>query len=375
MYPSNEQRHLINKTFGCTRFVYNHYYNEKEDYYKKHNKNLSLKDMKHDLAVSLKVEYPWLRECDSMALQNTLDNLDRAYINYFEGRGSLPKPKYKGCRDSYKVSCIRGSYKGSNYANIEVDIKNKQIKLPKLGYVFIKGYRSSEAFPWKIVNANISRESNKYYVSVLVEEIVEEREPVVNTAMGIDLGIKDLVICADGKKYAKLNTSRIEKRIKGLQKALCRSVKGSNNRYKIKQKISRLYMKMRNMRKYYIHEITKTLTDENDLICIETLAIKDMIQDGKEVHLSKYINQASWSELIRILRYKCKWKNKQLIEIDKYYASSQICSICGHKNREVKDLRIREYRCSECGCEHDRDINASINILWAGINKYYGMNH
>lgn len=132
-------------------------------------------------------------------------------------------------------------------------------------------------------------------------------------------------------------------------------------------------MKIRNMRKYYIHEISKSLVTNYDLVSVETLSIKDMIQEGKETHLSKYISDASFSELIRELKYKCKWNNKQLIEIDKYYASSQICNVCGYKNKEVKDLRIRKYSCSKCGCEHDRDINASINILWAGINKYYGM--
>ena len=340
IYPDNEQKHCLNVNFGCTRFVYNHYLNEKEDYYKKYNKNLSIKDIQHNLAVDLKDKHKWLRECDSMALQNAIVNLDRAYINFFEGRASKPKPKYKGCKDSYKTSCIRGSYKNSTYANIEVDIKMYLIKLPKMGWVAFKGYRDLVAFPWKIVSVTLSKESNKYYASVLVEDIIDDKPLVITNAIGIDMGIKDEVICADGGKYSKLDTTRVEKCIKGLQKALSRCEKNSHNRYKLKEKVSRGFMKIRNMRKYYIHEITKELTDNNDLIAIETLDIMGMIQEGKGTHLSKHINNASWRHLIETLRYKCKWKGKVLIEIDKYYASSQICNVCGQKNKEVKDLRI-----------------------------------
>ena len=371
LYPSNEQKHYLNTNFGCTRFVYNHYLNKKEDYYKKYKKNLSLKEMKHDLSINLKVKHPWLRECDSMALFSALDNLDRAYTNFFEKRADKPKFKYKGGRDSYKTNCIRGMYKGHFYENIKVDIKNKLIKLPKMGYVPIKGYRGLVAFPWKILSVTLSREANKYYVSVLVEQEVKEENIKVKSAIGLDLGIKDLVINADGMKYKRLDISRIEKRIKGLQKHSARCVPHSNNSLKIKNKISRAYMKMKNMRKYYIHEITKNIVNNNDLIAVETLDIKNMIQSRKETKLSKYINYASWNTLINTLKYKCKWNNKVLVNIHKYYASSQICNVCGHKNKEVKDLSIREYRCTNCKSELDRDINASINILWRGINKYF----
>ena len=145
----------------------------------------------------------------------------------------------------------------------------------------------------------------------------------------------------------------------------------SNNSLKIKSKISRSYMKLRNTRKYYIHEITKHLISTNDLIAVETLDIKNMIMNGKETKLSKYINYASWNTLVNTLKYKCKWNNKVLLSVEKYYASSQICNVCGQKTIEVKDLSIREYRCTNCKSELDRDINASINILWRGINKYF----
>ena len=371
LYPSNEQKHYLNTNFGCTRFVYNHYLNKKEDYYKKYKKNLSLKEMKHDLSINLKVKHPWLRECDSMALSSALDNLDKAYNKIIEKRADKPKFKYKGGRDSYKTNCIRGMYKGHFYENIKVDIKNKLIKLPKMGYVPIKGYRGLVAFPWKILSVTLSREANKYYVSVLVEQEVKEENIKVKSAIGLDLGIKDLVISADGMKYKRLDISRIEKRIKGLQKAFARCVPRSNNSLKIKNKISRAYMKMKNMRKYYIHEITKNIVSNNDLIAVETLDIKNMIQSGKETKLSKYINYASWNTLVNTLKYKCKWNNKVLLSVEKYYASSQICNVCGHKNIEVKDLSIREYKCQNCKSELDRDINASINILWRGINKYF----
>ena len=368
LYPSEEQMVLINKFIGSSRFVYNYYLNKKEELYKSSKQNLSLKDMKKDL-LSLAVEYPWLKEVDSCCLRTSLEDLDRAYLNFYQGKGH-PKFKRKNVNDTYRTNCNRRTYKGKDYASIKVDLENKEITLPKLGKVKIRGYRNLIDFPYKIFNATISKEANRYYVSVSVEELIERKAFNPKHIVGIDLGVKDLVITSEGVKYKALKSiEKYERKIKGYNKALARSMKGSNNRKKIIIKLQRYYQKLRNARKYYTHLITTTLVKENDIIVCETLKVKEMIEKGKH-HLSKYLSNASLGEIIRQLEYKCLWKNKKLIKINTYYPSSQICSVCGNRNKELKDLSIRKYRCIKCSSELDRDINASINILVEGVRDY-----
>ena len=369
LYPTDEQKILINKCIGSSRFVYNYYLNKKEELYK--NKiNLSLKDMKKDLLL-LYVEYPWLKEVDSCSLRTSLEDLDRAYLNFYNGSGH-PKFKKKNSHNSYRTICIRSTYKNKNYSNIKVDLINREITLPKIQKVKIGGYRNLLEFPYKIFNATISKEADKYYVSLCVEEEKIIKPFIPKYITGIDLGVKDLVITSDGIKYKALkNIKKFERKIKGYNKALSRSRKGSNNRKKIIIKLQRYYEKLRNARKYYTHLITSTLVKENDIIACESLKVKEMIEKGKH-HLSKYIANSCLSEIIRQLEYKCLWENKKLIKIDTYYPSSQTCSICGNRKKELKNLNIRSYECDKCGNEIDRDVNASINILMEGIRKYIG---
>ena len=367
IYPNEKQKIFINKCIGSSRFVYNYYLNKKEELYK--NKvSLSLKEMKKDL-IPLKVEYPWLKEIDSCALGNSLEDLDRAYLNFYNGSGH-PKMKKKNINNTYKTNCIRGTYKNSNYSNIKIDLINKEITLPKMGKVKIRGYRKLKDFPYKIFNATISKVANKYYVSLSVEEEIETKPFIPRYIVGLDLGVKDLVVTSDGIKYKSLeNIKKYERKIKGYNKALARSKKGSNNRKKIIIKLQRYYEKLRNARKYYIHLITSNITKENDIIVCETLKVKEMIEKGKH-HLSKYVANSSFGEIIRQLEYKSKWNNKKLIKINTYYPSSQICSVCGNRKKELKDLNIRKFVCEKCFNEIDRDINASINILMEGIKIY-----
>ena len=364
LYPDNKQINLIHQTFGCTRFIYNYFLNKKDEYYKKTKHNLTLKEMKYDL-VLLKKENNWLKEVDSMSLTTTLDNLDKAYTNYFKKIGSHPVYKKRGVKESYKTINIKSSYKDSNYSNIIIDFKNKTIKLPKLGNIKIRGYRNLNK-ELDIVNATISKEANKYYVSLCVREEIKDKNVKINHAIGIDLGVSSLVTTSEGIKYDKLNTKRVEKHIKVLQQRLSRCVKGSNNYQKIKNKIARLYQKMRNKRKYYIHEITTKLVKENDLIVCENLQTKKMIQKRKSKSLTKGIVNACFREIVSELEYKTKWHFKKLIKINTYYPSSKICSHCGYRN-EVNDLSIRNFLCVNCNNINDRDINASINILDEGI--------
>ncbi len=232
----------------------------------------------------------------------------------------------------------------------------------------IRGYRNLKTFPDKIYNATITREGNKYYVSLCVEENVILPEFQPRYVVGIDLGIKDIVVTSDGVKYKnEQNIKKYEKKIKGLQRWLSRTKKGSKNRYKVQLKLQRVYQKLRNARKYLLHKISREIVKENDIIITEHLKIQNMT---KNHNLAKSITDCSWHELIRQLEYKSKWQNKKFYQVDTYYASSKICNRCGEKEEKVKDLAIREWTCSKCGSKHDRDINASINIMYEGLMKY-----
>ena len=364
LYPDNNQINLIHQTFGCTRFIYNYFLTKKDEYYKETKHNLTLKKMKSDL-VFLKKENDWLREVDSMSLTTTLDNLDKAYTNFFKKLGSHPVYKKRGVKDSYKTINIKSSYKERKYSNIIINLKNKTIKLPKLGIIKVKGYSNLNK-KLDIVNATISKDANKYYVSLCVREEIEDAKVKINHAIGIDLGVSSLVTTSEGIKYDKLNIKRIEKHIEVLQQRLSRCTKGSNNYQKLKNKIARLYQKMRNKRKYYIHEITTKLVKENDLIVCENLETKKMIEKKESKSLTKGIVNACFREIVNKLEYKCKWNFKNLIKINTHYPSSKICSHCGYRN-EINDLSIRNFLCINCNNTNDRDINASINILDEGI--------
>ena len=300
-----------------------------------------------------------------MALTNTLDNLDRGYTNYFEKIASHPVFKKRGCRDSYRTTCIKGEYKNNKYSNIIIDLKNKTIKLPKLGIIPIRGYRNLDK-NLNIRNATLEKVGLKYYVSLCCEEKINIPKSRIIHAVGIDLGVSSLVTTSDGIKYQKLVIKRIEEHIKVYQERLSRCIKNSKNYIKLKNKIARLYQKIKNMRKYYIHEITNDLVKDNELIVCETLKTKEMIEESTKKNLTKGIVNASFNEIIRQLEYKTKWHNKVLLKINTYYPSSKLCSHCGTKN-EIKDLSIRSFECIKCKSLNDRDINASINILDEGI--------
>ena len=372
MYPNEIQKSKLNSFMGTSRFIYNYYLNKKESMYKEKNINYKLNEMKKDIKELYK-EYEWLKEVDSSLIRTTLDDLDKAYINYYKKRSLYPRYKRRNNHEAYRSPAIRSSYKGKEYCNIQVDLEKGVIKLPKIEEIKIRGYRNLKTFEdKKILSTTISKEANKYYVSILIEEEVIELEYKIHTAVGIDLGIKNLVITSDGIKYNGMNKiEKYEKKIKGLNKALSRTQKGSKNREKIKIKLQRVYQKLRNARKYYSNEITSKIVKENDLIISEKLDIKEMIKQSQNRTFTKKILDSSMREILRQIEYKSKWNNKKYIQIDKYYASSQKCNHCGNKEGKVKDLNIREWECKRCKNKNDRDINASLNILMKGIKKYY----
>ena len=368
LYPNEGQKILIHKTFGCTRFVYNYYLNYQKE--KGVQKTFDLyKDLKE-----LENQYEYLKEVDSCALRCSIFDLEDGFNNFFAKRSGYPRFKSKFNRQSYRTSCVRGTYKEKEYSNIEVDLLTRNIKLPKLGKVKIRGFRNKDKIEGKILNATISRDAtNKYYVSVVVVEDILIDKVTPTSIVGIDLGIKDLVVTSDGIKYGNLKVlMKFEKRLKRLQRKLSRQVKGSKNYLKTKEKIARIHAKIKNYRKHYLNDIANEIVNEHDIIVTESLLVKDMFKDKKKV-FNKSLSDASLSKLCSLIEWKSKIKGKYYYKINTYYPSSQICSHCGYKNSEIKDLSIREYDCPECEVHNDRDINASLNILFEGLKLHYNL--
>ena len=365
MYLTDSQKILVHKTFGCTRFVYNHFLNKcKENGYQK----------AYDMCKELKelvVEYPFLKEVDSCSLRNSIFNLEDSYKNFFSKRSGYPVFKNKFSKQSYRTTCIKSSYNGNNYSNIEVDLKNKKIKLPKLGLVSIRGYRNLDSINRNIINATIERDTtNKYYVSVVVEETEFIREKVKPTSIvGIDLGIKDLVITSDGEKYSnQKEILKREKQLKRIQKKLSRQVKGGNNYNKTKIRLARIHSKIKNSRKHNMITIVNKIVKEHDIIVSEKLNVKGISSNH---HLAKAVLDASFNKICELLKWKTELQGKYYYQVDTFYPSSKMCSHCGSKTEVTNNLSIRSWECTNCGNKNDRDINASINIMFEGLRIYY----
>ncbi len=356
MYPNNEQEKLINKTIGSCRFIYNHFLDKKVS-----NAYNGIK-----LIPELTKEKTFLKEVDSCALRNSIFNLEDAYKRYYKNLGGYPKFKIKGINNSYKTNNIKSTYKGKKYNSIKLDLINKIITLPKLKEVSIRGYRNKNKLNGEVKSAVIRKEGSKYYVSVLMEEDIIIKPFTPNTIVGIDLGIKDFLVTSHNEKIK--NTIKInEKRLRGLQRGLARCKIGSKNRYKLKLKIQRLFMKIKNARKFLLHTITNKIISENDIIAVENLDVESMKQNH---YIAKYLTENPIAEIIRVLNYKATWNNKKLIEINRYYPSSQLCSVCNYQNKKIKDLSIRTWQCPQCGYVHDRDVNAAINVMCEGLKIY-----
>ena len=366
LYPTKEQVVYIRKTFGCTRFVYNYCLD-----LKRKNKYLTKFDLIKELP-KLKKEYPFLREVDSMSLQNAVTDLMAGFKKHEKGIGGYPRFKRKGEKEGFRTGFITSSYKGTVYENIKVNLVRRVIELPKLKCVKIRGYRNLDNINGRILNATISEVGTRFYVSVCVEEELEVSEPSNNQAVGIDIGVKNLVVTSNGDYYGNPRyLDKYERKIKRLQLELSRKVKGSKNYIKCKKKLEEVYRKLKNARKKTVEKIVQQVTMYYDIIIAENLQVKKMlVHKNNHKKLRKEITNATFSEIIRILKYKSLWLNKIFIQVNPYYPSSQICSRCGNKDTVMKDLRIREYRCSKCGLEIDRDYNASINILNEGLKCY-----
>ena len=351
IYPNAEQRIMIAKTFGCVRFIYNRMLSDKIKHYEETKQKLK------NTPAQYKIEFPWLKEVDSLALANAQMNLQTAYNNFFRNsKTGFPKFKSKKSnRRSYTTNCVNDNI------CIEVDY----IKLPKVGLVKMKQHRRIPS-DYRLKSVTVSQiPSGKYYASILFEYENQVQEQTPQTFIGLDFSMHELYKDSNGNESQYPGYYRqAEKRLKREQRKLSLMQKGSKNRDKQRVKVAKMHEKIANQRKDFLHKQSRQITNAYDCVCVENLDMKAMSQS---LNFGKSVSDNGWGMFVMFLKYKLEEAGKRLVKVDKFFASSQICNVCGYKNSETKNLSIRAWDCPECGTHHDRDVNAAINIRNEGM--------
>ena len=353
--PDKEQVELLSKHFGACRFVFNHYLNLRKETYLEEKKSLNYYDNANDLTQLKKEEkFIWLKEINSQSLQSSLRNLDVAYNKFFRRQTKFPRFKSKYDRQSFTIP---------QFVNIEENI----LWIPK----FKKGIEINlhRKIDGKILFATISKSTTgNYYVSLTCEVEYTPFEKT-NSKVGIDTGIKDLAILSDGKVYENIKTLKNNlKKLKFNQRQLSKKIKGSNCRIKQKTKLARLHERVTNIRKDYLHKVSTEIIKNHDVICVEDLAVKNMMQNHK---LAQAFSDVSLGTFYTMLEYKSNWNNKKVVKIDRFFPSSKTCSKCNYINQDLT-LKDREWLCPNCKTTHNRDFNASVNIKKQGLKILSG---
>lgn len=354
LYPNKSQIDLLERHFGCTRFVYNYFLNQRIEQYRLTGKSDNYYSQAKALtALKRQEETAWLKEVNSQTLQFAIRCLEEAYVNFFQKRAKFPKFKSKRSKNSFTAPQF-------------ASITDKRLFIPK----FKEGIKCHvhREIKGKIGKVTVSKTpSGKYFVSVFTEEEYETLLENTNKSVGLDMGLKYFIVTSDGEIF-KNNRYTIKYGIKlaMAQRHLSRKKKGSRGFENQRLKVARLYEKISNSRTDYIHKCSISLVKKYDTICIEDLNVKGMM---KNHHLAKYIADVSWGSFVTFLTYKADWNGKKVVKIDRYFPSSQTCNVCGNVNKEIKDLSIREWECPICHTHHNRDVNAAINILNLGLNK------
>lgn len=364
LYPNKEQAIMIDKLLGCCRFVYNQCLDRKIESYKNDSKTENLTTLSRFLHHELLKDdnFLWLREQNTKVLNQALRDMLSAYENFFKRHTGYPKFKSKhdnkqSCRFVLEAISRRNDY--TTYHLSLANIKNIKFRCNEKYAQYLQKHHDN------IRQATLTRlPCGEYYLSILIDGDLTHKVKETNAAVGIDLGIKDFVITSDGEVFKNLHFKKSEtEKIKGLQRQLSKKQKGSNNRNKARIKLAKLYKKINDRKQYYLHAVSNSLIDENQVICMEYLNVKGMI---KNHNLAESISEMNFGEFRRMLEYKAKWYNRKIVFVNRFYPSSKTCHNCGYINKELK-LSDRQWTCPKCGKIIDRDYNASLNILDEGL--------